>query len=47
MQDVKNADILHKVDQDTRPRDEILPILQSLNKAQMNAFYQVQDWCLC
>ena len=46
MKDNNNADVLFKVQQDIHSKEEILPILQSLNETQSNVFYLVREWCM-
>ena len=40
-----NADILYRVQHSTR-REDVLPMLRSLNKTQSEMFYFVRNWCL-
>ncbi|XP_078320120.1 uncharacterized protein LOC144621199 [Crassostrea virginica] len=46
MQDDTNSDVLYKVQQNSGSREEILPVLRSLNTTQMQVFYLVREWCL-
>nr|XP_022308223.1 uncharacterized protein LOC111114232 [Crassostrea virginica] len=46
MQNETNADVLYKVQQNTKSRDEMLPFLQNLNTTQMQIFYLLREWCL-
>ena len=46
MQDKTNSDVLYKVQQDIHSKEEILPVLQSLNETQLKVFYLIREWCL-
>nr|XP_022310999.1 uncharacterized protein LOC111116305 [Crassostrea virginica] len=46
MQDDTNSDVLFKVQQSSGSREEILPVLQSLNTTQLQIFCLVREWCL-
>lgn len=46
MQETTNADVPLRVEQRINSRDEILPVLQTLNKTQIQLFYHVREWCL-
>nr|XP_022307628.1 uncharacterized protein LOC111113627 [Crassostrea virginica] len=46
MQDDTNSDVLYKVQQNSGSREEILPVLQSLNTTQLQIFCLVREWCL-
>ena len=41
-----NSDVLFKVQQNIHSKEEMLPILQSLNETQSNVFYVIREWCL-
>ena len=43
---VKTSDIPFHVTQSSTSREDILPVLRSLNKEQKQTFYFVRDWCL-
>ena len=43
---VKTSDIPYHVTKSNTSREDILPILRSLNKEQKQIFYFVRDWCL-
>ncbi|XP_061167749.1 uncharacterized protein LOC133176667 [Saccostrea echinata] len=40
------SDVLYQIQQNDISRDEILPVLQSLNETQQEVFYYARDWCL-
>ncbi|XP_078333990.1 uncharacterized protein LOC111105212 [Crassostrea virginica] len=46
MQDDMKPDVLYKVKQNSHSRDDIMPVLQSLNETQMKVFYHLREWCL-
>nr|XP_022298213.1 uncharacterized protein LOC111107339 [Crassostrea virginica] len=46
MQDDTNSDVLYQVQQNSSSREEILPVLQSLNTTQLQIFCLVREWCL-
>ncbi|XP_078330659.1 uncharacterized protein LOC111107339 [Crassostrea virginica] len=46
MQDDTNSDVLYRVQQNSGSREEILPVLQSLNTTQLQIFCLVREWCL-
>lgn len=44
--DTHNADVMYHVQQNTISREQMMPVLQSLNETQREVFYLVRDWCL-
>ena len=46
MKDNNNSDVLFKVQQNVHSKEEMLPILRSLNETQSNVFYLIREWCL-
>ncbi|XP_061191743.1 uncharacterized protein LOC133199982 [Saccostrea echinata] len=46
IQSQKNSDVLFEIQQKNHSKDNILPVLQSLNEKQKEVFYHVRDWCL-
>ncbi|XP_052696227.1 uncharacterized protein LOC128174822 [Crassostrea angulata] len=44
--DPHNADVMYHVQQNTISREQMMPVLQSLNETQREVFYLVRDWCL-
>ncbi|XP_061168811.1 uncharacterized protein LOC133178060 [Saccostrea echinata] len=44
--EMNNADVLYQVHQNVISRDEMLPVLQSLNETQSEIFYLLREWCL-
>ncbi|XP_062576240.1 uncharacterized protein LOC134238134 [Saccostrea cucullata] len=46
MQNETNSDVLYHIQQNNISREEILPILQTLNEKQKDVFYLVRNWCL-
>ncbi|XP_062573991.1 uncharacterized protein LOC134235839 [Saccostrea cucullata] len=44
--EMNNVDVLYHVHQNVNSRDEMLPVLQNLNKAQTEIFYLLREWCL-
>ena len=45
IEDEHNADILYRVQHSAR-REDVLPMLRSLNKTQSEIFYFIRNWCL-
>ncbi|XP_062580569.1 uncharacterized protein LOC134242498 [Saccostrea cucullata] len=44
--EMNNADVLYHVHQNVISRDEMLPVLQTLNEQQSEVFYLLREWCL-
>ncbi|XP_062597817.1 uncharacterized protein LOC134259232 [Saccostrea cucullata] len=40
------SDVLYQIQQNNIARDEISPVLQTLNEMQKEVFYYIRDWCL-
>ncbi|XP_062591494.1 uncharacterized protein LOC134252984 [Saccostrea cucullata] len=46
IQSQTNHDVLFQIQQNKHSKNDILPILQSLNETQKEIFYHIRDWCL-